>query len=161
GRPVLVSDVREVHHARWPMFAAAASRTPARAVYAFPLQLGAIRAGVFDLYRDRPGLLQRDELAAALLCADVALWALLGLRGGGETDPAEPPRWRTDLGQQRAETHQATGMVMAQMEVSAESALATLRAYAYSRGRPLDDVAREVIARRLRFSDTAGTEVGP
>jgi hypothetical protein len=38
-------------------------------------------------------------------------------------------------------------MVMTQLGSSAESALATLRAYA----QPLDDVARQILTRRLRF----------
>lgn len=53
----------------------------------------------------------------------------------------------TDPDLQRREIHQATGMVMTQLGSSAESALATLRAYA----QPLDDVARQILTRRLRF----------
>jgi len=151
GSPVLVSDLHEVSHTRWPMFAEAASRTPARAVYSFPLQIGVINVGVLDLYRDQPGPLTTAELAGALLCTDAARWALLGLRAGADPDVAEPQRWPTDVGLQRAEIHQATGMVMAQLEISAESALATLRAFAYSNAQPLDDIARQVVTRRLRF----------
>jgi AmiR/NasT family two-component response regulator len=40
---------------------------------------------------------------------------------------------------------------MAQLEISAESALATLRAFAYATAQPLDDVARQVVSRQLRF----------
>jgi hypothetical protein len=40
---------------------------------------------------------------------------------------------------------------MAQLEISAESALATLRAFAYSTGQPLSDVARRVVTPQLRF----------
>lgn len=68
GSPVLVSDLREVRRTRWPMFAEAASRTPARALYSLPLQIGAISVGVLDLYRDQPGMLTAAEMAGALLC---------------------------------------------------------------------------------------------
>ncbi len=46
-------------------------------------------------------------------------------------------------------------MILAQAEVSAEQALAMLRAYAFANERPLDEVARDVVARRIRF--TGGT----
>ncbi len=151
GGPVLVSDLREVGHTPWPMFAEAASRTPARALYSLPLQIGAITVGVLDLYRDQPGLLSIAELAGALLCATVARSVLLGLRTGVDPEVAQPPRWLSDPDLARREIHQATGMVMTQLGISAESALATLRAYAYAHAQPLDDIARQVLTRRLRF----------
>ncbi len=151
GSPVLVSDLREVGHTRWPMFAEAASRTPARALYCFPLQVGVIRLGVLDLYRDQPGLLSTAELAGALLCADLARSALLGLRAGTDPDAAAPQWGLTDPDLQRTEIHLATGMVMTQLEISPESALATLRAFAYAHAQLLDDVAHQVVTRRLRF----------
>jgi hypothetical protein len=149
-RPVLVSDLHEVDHPQWPMFAEAASQTPARARYSFPLQIGVISVGVLDLYRDQPGTLTDAELAGALLCANVAFWALLALRAGTDPDDMAPP-WQWDLDPPRAQIHHATGMVMTQLAISAESALATLRAYAYSHDQPLDEVARQVITRRLCF----------
>lgn len=156
GTPVLVSDLREVRHTRWPMFAEAASRTPARALYSLPLQIGAISVGVLDLHRDQPGVLTAAELARALLCADMARGALLGLRAGADPDVvdldvAAPQQRLADMDLQGEEIHRATGMVMAQLEISAEAALATLRAFAYSNGQPLDGVARQITNRRLRF----------
>ncbi len=149
--PVLVSDLREVDHSPWPMFAEAASRTPARALYSLPLQIGAITVGVLDLYRDQPGLLSTAELAGALLCATVARSVLLGRRTGVDPEVAEPPRWLGDPDLAHREIHRATGMVMTQLGISAESALATLRAYAYAHAQPLDEVAGQVLTRRLRF----------
>ena len=49
------------------------------------------------------------------------------------------------------EVYQATGMVMAQLDVPAETALSRLRAYAFVHDRTIDDIARDVVARRLRF----------
>jgi AmiR/NasT family two-component response regulator len=45
------------------------------------------------------------------------------------------------VGPQPAEIHQATGMVMAQLEISAESALATLHAFAYANAQLIADIA--------------------
>lgn len=151
GSPVLVSDLHDVSDTRWPMFAEAASRTPARALYSFPLQIGMISVGVLSLYRDHPGLLTAAERATTLVCAEIASGALIGLRAGAGPALTEPQQWPSDAGSRRAEIHKATGMVMAQLAISAESSLATLRAYAYSSGQPLDDVARQIVTRRLRF----------
>jgi AmiR/NasT family two-component response regulator len=53
----------------------------------------------------------------------------------------------------RAEIYQATGMVLMQLEISATEALARMRAYAFAEQRLLIDVARDVVARRLRFTE--------
>ena len=53
----------------------------------------------------------------------------------------------------RAEIHQATGIVLAQLGVSAPQALARLRGYAFVEQRLLIDVARDVVARRLQFTE--------
>jgi hypothetical protein len=48
GGPVPASDLagRESGRRRWPVFAPAARQAGAAAIFAFPLQIGAIRAGV-------------------------------------------------------------------------------------------------------------------
>jgi hypothetical protein len=50
-----------------------------------------------------------------------------------------------------AEIYQAAGMVTVQLEVDITEALARLRAHAYAEERPLWEVARDVVARRLRI----------
>jgi hypothetical protein len=57
GYPVLVSDLRQsTELARWPIFAAAvAEQTNAHALFALPLQWGAVNLGVLDLYRGKLG----------------------------------------------------------------------------------------------------------
>jgi hypothetical protein len=47
--------------------------------------------------------------------------------------------------------HQASGMVSEQLRVSAGEALLRLRAHAFANDRPLNAVAEDVIARRLRL----------
>jgi hypothetical protein len=78
GGPVLAGDLTSAQCAtRWPAFAPAAVDAGATAVFALPLQVGGIRLGVMDLYRTRPGPLHHDELADALLLADIACALLL------------------------------------------------------------------------------------
>jgi hypothetical protein len=145
GRPVLVDDLATVESGlRWPAFAPSAAAAGAAAIFAFPLQVGAIRIGALSLYRDRVGILPDREFAAALIFADAA--TLLLLSGGVD---GEPP---VALGR-RAAVHQATGMVTAQLGVGIAEAFVRLRAYAYVQGRPLDEVARDVVERRLRFDE--------
>ena len=47
--------------------------------------------------------------------------------------------------------HNAAGIVSVQEGISVTEALIRLRAYAFSHGRLLADVARDVVARRLRI----------
>ncbi|MGP4017749.1 GAF and ANTAR domain-containing protein [Saccharopolyspora sp. 5N708] len=153
GRPVLISDLDDTIDHRWPMFATNARRMEVRALYVLPLQLGTIKIGVLDLYRVRPGPLQPEQLTGALRAADAALWTLLGHRAGETLDGDGPLRWSHDYPLRRAEVHQATGMIVAQARVSAETALAMLRASAFANDRHIDEVARDVVARRLRFEE--------
>ena len=62
---------------RWPVFALAARQAGAAAIFAFPLRIGAIRAGVLGLYRERPGPLTAFQLGDALVFADTATLLLL------------------------------------------------------------------------------------
>ena len=54
--------------------------------------------------------------------------------------------------------HQASGMVAAQLDVSVAVALIRLRAYAFGNDRTLVDVARDVVARELRFDAQSGED---
>ncbi len=156
GRPVLVPDLDTVLDSRWPMFGAAVARTPARAAYAFPLQVGVIAVGVLDLYRVLTGPLQGTELTGALMAADAVLWSLLGRRAGiGADPPPDGDRWLPEGRRAHNVVHQATGMIMAQTATEAETALAKLRAFAFLHERLIDEVATDVVARRLRFGKGA------
>jgi hypothetical protein len=155
GGPVLVVDLDSPEYsARWPAFTPAALDSGARALFALPLRIGAIRLGVLDLYRARPGPLVPHELADALVFADTAVMLLLDEGTGTQPDTADLA-WQHGAGHQ-TEVHQATGLVLVQLGVSADVAFARLRAYAYAEGRRLGDVARDVVARRLRFPTDPG-----
>ena len=142
--PVLAADLADAESGtRWPAFAPAASKAGAAAVFAFPLVVGAIRAGVLGLYRDRPGPLSDFQLGDALVFADTATMLLLDAQDGGR--PCGPAC------SYRAEIDQATGMLTEQLGVSITDAFVRLRAYAYANDIQLADVARDIVARRLRL----------
>jgi hypothetical protein len=157
GGPVLASDLGELEAARrWPVFAPAACQAGAAAIFAFPLQLGAIRTGVMGLYRVRSGPLSAFHLGDALTFADTATLLLLD----GQDQPAHaagsagagPGGRPADLIRHRAEIDQATGMLTEQLGVGIAEAFIRLRAYAYAHDRGLSDLARDIVARHLRLS---------
>lgn len=152
GGPVLAGDLRSPGYlARWPMFTPAALDLGAGAVFALPLQIGAIQLGVLDLYRVRSGGLSPPELADALSFADTVSMLLLAAAAGTRPDTAKPAWQRDDQSSHDAVVHQATGMILVQLGCAADAAFARLRAYAFADDRRLSDVARDVVERRLRF----------
>jgi GAF domain-containing protein len=151
GHPVSVADLQhssEVAH--WPMFAAAVlERSPVRAVFALPLQWGAVNLGVVDLYRREPGALNDEQWRDAITTADTAALLMLGLR----TEPDEGQGdWLDPAVAHRAEIHQAAGMVSVQLDISTAEALARMRAHAFVHNRLLIQVAHDIVARRLVFT---------
>jgi hypothetical protein len=147
GRPVLVPDLTAREYLlRWPAFSVAAVSAGALALFAFPLQIGAIRVGVLDLYRDLPGGLATEEIADALAFADTVTLLLLAEHHVDGADLAEAVRF-----EHRAVIHQATGMVLAQTGGTITEAFDQLRAFAYAEDRLLAEVAVDVVDRRLRF----------
>ncbi|MET0865033.1 MAG: GAF and ANTAR domain-containing protein [Nakamurella sp.] len=147
--PVLRSELRATT-SEWPLFAPAAVSAGVEAAFAFPLHVGGIRLGVLDLYRDTPGGLLDGLLSEALAYADAATAVLLHLqalsRPSGDLHPQ-----LTGFSADRAEIHQATGMISAQAGVTLVDALLLLRARAYSTNRTMLAVSRDVLDRRERF----------
>jgi hypothetical protein len=156
--PVLEPDLRDPETPRWLAFAGPALDAGARAVFGFPLRVGAARLGALNLYADRPGALTAEQQADALVMADVVAETVLLLQAD-----APPGQIAVELEVQanfQFIVHQATGMVAAQLEIGIGQALVRLRAYAFGNDRSLTDVADDVVARRLRF-EPDGFDSGP
>jgi hypothetical protein len=134
----------------------------AAAVYAFPLQMGAARVGVMDLYHVQPRFLESGELRDALLLADTTTLLLVGGEAASldHPNPGAVEGLLSEREGYRAEIDQATGMISVQLGVGIEEAFVRLRAYAYARDRSLTDVARDVVARRLRFTPDPPADLG-
>lgn len=148
--PVLVPDLTDGAMGRWPGYTSALHDKGVRAVFAFPLQIGAARLGALDVFRGEVGSLTAGEFRDALTFADVAVTALLD--GQARAAPGTAADGLDDeVVGQRAELFQAQGMVAVQLSIPLVDALARLRAYAYAENRPLGDVARDVVARRVSF----------
>ena len=154
-RPVSEPDLAAPTAPRRLAFAGPALEAGARAVFGFPLRTGAIRLGALNLYVDRPGSLSDEQHADALVMADVAGEAVLLLQAD-----APPGALATELeasADLQYAVNQAAGMVAAQVECTVTQALIRLRAHAFGNGRPLTDVARDVLERRLRFQPDGTT----
>jgi ANTAR domain-containing protein/GAF domain-containing protein len=158
GSPVLIPDLESAAN-RWPGFVSAAVAAGARAIFALPLQAGAVRVGVLTLYRAQPGSLAPQELADLLALADVALHLILDAAAGITSLPEYRPL--AGLSDSRAEIYQAIGMVSVQLGVSLEEAFVRLRAHAFASSAALADVADDVVTRLLRFDPDPDPEPDP
>src|SRR5580658_256008 len=142
-------DLADPASPRWFAFSPPAIEAGVRAVFGFPLRVGAVRLGALDLYRDSPGPLSSDQHADALVVADVAArWVLDAQAGAPPGAIARELEIGADF---HYIVHNAAGMVSVQQEISVGEALIRLRAFAFSNDRLLADVARDVVARTLRL----------
>jgi hypothetical protein len=151
GMPVLLPDLSAESASRWPTFAAAALAAGVHAEFSLPLTVGPGGIGTLDLCRDRTGMLSDEQMADALVAADIARDAVLYQQyaPGGPRLPELLATASTD----RIVIHQATGMIAAQLDDSIANALARLRAAAFASGRSMYDLAQDVVERRVRFDD--------
>jgi hypothetical protein len=153
-KPSLEPDLADPATPRWLGFGGPAIRAGVRAVFGFPLQVGSVRLGALNLYRDRPGPLSDDQHADALVLAGLAAQAVLVLQANAPPgELAVALEAGADL---QFVVHQASGMVAAQLDVSVGQALIRLRAHAFGNDRSLTEVARDVVARKLRFDAASG-----
>jgi hypothetical protein len=147
GLSVSEPDITAPGFSRWPAFTPPAAKAGVRAIFGFPLQVGSIRFGALDIYNDHPGDLREEQRTEAAKLAGVLTLKVLDLQAG-----AEPGDLASELATPealRAPVHQASGMLSARFDISVDEALLRLRAHAFTTGRPINDVARDVVARRL------------
>jgi hypothetical protein len=150
---VLVPDLDAPQEQRWPVFAGAVLDDGIRGVFAFPVMLTSECVGALDLFRAGPGPLDRDQLAGALFAAELASRPLVDLiTEAGDTDFHELGEGAASAQlaeMDRIEVYQATGMLIAQLDVDAAEALVRLRAHAIAVGQTASEVALAIVERRL------------
>jgi hypothetical protein len=149
GAPVFEPDLAGPGSSRWPTFGEQALAAGVGAVFAFPLRIGAVRIGAMTLYGLETGPLGEELQADALAMADVVTHEILVIQSGATEGLLADGL--AAAGEYRAEIHQASGMVSIQLDMSVADALVRLRAHAFSTGRPLREVAADVVGRRLRL----------
>jgi GAF domain/ANTAR domain len=153
--PVVVVDLADPAEIRWPAYGPAMlAAHQIRSVYAMPVVLAGEYVGALDLFHHNPAVLGTEQLVGVLTAAELAQMPLLDLLGEDLQAAVNEPdsdAWAELSTLSRAEVSQATGMVMAQLDLGAPEALARLRAHAYATGRSATDVARDILDRRLRL----------
>jgi hypothetical protein len=134
---------------RWPLFLGAAREAlGAMTVFAVPMRPGTTSPiGVLTLFRAGEVLSDLSQRSAQFLADAVGAAILNDHVSQGETPDDDP--WPD-----RAQVHQATGMVVTQLRLAPEDALALMRAHAYAHETTLAGIAQEVVERRLDFRST-------
>ncbi len=147
----LMDDLRR----RWPPFAdLLAARTPYRAVVALPLREAIAGMGAMDLYFERDEDVPALDVFEAMAVGDLVTSVLSETAVWSSWTPARGPEWlHGPAAQRRAAVWEAMGAVGLALEVDARTALDLLRAAAYGRDRPVDDVAADLLAGRLAPGD--------
>jgi hypothetical protein len=153
-QPIDEPDLAHPETPRWLAFSGPAIAAGVGSIFGYPLRVGAVRLGALNLYRDRPGPLGVEEHADALVMADIAAQAVLLLQAGA---PAGSVAAEIEAGAEfQYVVHQAAGMVAVQLDITVGQALIRLRAHAYRVGRPLTEIARDVVARTMHFDASSG-----
>ncbi|CAN5120824.1 GAF domain-containing protein [soil metagenome] len=161
GGAILEPDIKRHPRRMWPAFSEAIANDQVSALFAFPLAIGPLHIGAVDMYSAVPMELGADQereahAMAGLVGRRVLRQALT--RIGSETGNED----EVDRGNvfSRRVIHQATGMVLAQLNISAEDAQLVIRGHAFATSRSMMDIARDIVDRRMDFSnDETGIEV--
>lgn len=153
GRPVLEPDVPNSRRTNWPAFLRAVRDNGVVALFAIPLSVGPLRLGAIDMYDVRPRHLDEEELARAVaLAAEVSRVVLRqAIQQSGIEETPTPTRPLS-----RRRIHQATGFVIAQLELSAADAELLIQARAFAEGRTMLEVADDILTRRRWFTVRGG-----
>ncbi len=156
GLPVFATE--ELLHRRWPAFAdLLVSRTPVRSILALSLR-GRLRGiGGMDLYFHRADGPTSVDLDEARCVAGLVSDALGPAADWSAWTPGENPGWQTTpAARRRGRLWMAVGMVMIAEQVTAPDALALLRGHAYATSRSVDDLAEDLVARRIDVEQLRG-----
>jgi hypothetical protein len=155
ARVVAEPELESPEVGRWPAFAPSALLAGARAMFAFPIRIGAARLGSLTLYRDRSGPIEGERYSDTLVMTDVAAHTIVAMQAN-----APPGSIAVEL-EQGANlhfvVHQAAGMVSEQLKVGVAEALVRMRSYAFRTDLTIDEVSQAVVARRLRLTDWDNT----
>jgi GAF domain-containing protein len=147
SRPILEPDV--VNHPRivWPAFSPAMREQHVGAIFAFPLTVGSLRIGAVDLYSVQPVTFDDTHTRQATAMADVVSRHVLR-NALAAVDVDEHPV----SAYSRRLIHQATGMVLAQLDLSPDDARLVIHGHAFAEGKTAQEVAQEVLDGRLSFA---------
>lgn len=147
GDHVLAPDLQDAR-ARWPAFSAAVGEDAVSSMFAFPLAVGPLRIGAIDLYSESPTTLDgRHTRQADAMAAVVSRHVLRrALNAVGRHDDDAGNAYSRRL------IHQATGFVLAQLDLTPEDARLVIQGHAFAAERSMMEVAQDIVDGRLVFS---------
>jgi ANTAR domain len=153
--PVLESDLSDVSHRRWRLFAPAAARSGVAAVFVLPLcagewcLAGEKCLGALSLYRSSTGDLTVEQYDDFRDIADAVMEIL---RSDSAESGGEPGKWTVGPGTGfQPEIPQAVGVIMSALGIDADQALDRLRGHAFAAEQPISAVARDIVSGRIRL----------
>jgi hypothetical protein len=150
GKPVLEPDVRANPNGSWPAFSRAIAEDGVGAIFAFPLAFGPLKLGAMELFSQEPrDLSSREQKQSAILAGLISRIVLDRAIRRADTPDLRGPEDQFS----RRLIHQATGMVLAQLDISAEDARLLIHGHAFARGTSMREIAEEILERRLDFSN--------
>ncbi|MCS6587086.1 GAF and ANTAR domain-containing protein [Curtobacterium flaccumfaciens] len=147
--PVLETDLVQRPNAAWPAFNDAVRSEPVGAVFAFPVAFGPFPLGAIDVYVPEPATIEDDTVRQAMTLASAVSRRVLrrALRSIADEDDALLDRSPSS----RRVVHQATGVVLAQLDISPEDAYLLLQGHAFARRTTVRRVAEEILDGTVRF----------
>ncbi|WP_433953977.1 GAF and ANTAR domain-containing protein [Curtobacterium flaccumfaciens] len=147
--PVLETDLVQRPNAAWPAFNDAVRSEPVGAVFAFPVTFGPFPLGAIDVYVPEPATIEDDTVRQAMTLASAVSRRVLrrALRSIADEDDALLDRSPSS----RRVVHQATGVVLAQLDISPEDAYLLLQGHAFARRTTMRRVAEEILDGTVRF----------
>ena len=147
ARPVVAQEAEIA--SRWPAFYdELVARTTVRDIISLPLADETRGFGALDLYLVPPNDVRAVSLFDALAVATEVV-SVFSRAGRADRDREGPAWLDAPAAERRSLVWQAIGFVNAGLEISSDDALALLRAHAYSEGLQLDDLAVQVLSRRI------------
>lgn len=145
--------------ARWPQFTRVAVQAGYHAVFAFPMHVRERHIGALNLFRHKPGPVERDVVTAAQAFAHMAAIGILQERAAREARDLAGQLQRAL--NSRIVIEQAKGIVAEHTGSEVGQAYQLLRWYARDRNLPLRAVASAVVAGELGVEELGAEELGP
>jgi hypothetical protein len=149
GNAAEESDLVSSVAPRWEAYGPEAVALGARAVFGYPIQLGAVHFGALSLFRASPGPLSAGQSSDGYLMASVLGRAILTRQAGGSEETLVGELDGSSMLDFRV--HQAAGMIAVQGSMSVKDALVTLRAHAFALGCRLGELADRVVSLTTRY----------
>jgi hypothetical protein len=144
------TDLLTASDSNWSSYRPEAVALGARAVFGYPVRVGAIRFGALSLFRNNPGPLDEGQAKDAYLMASVISRAILAEQAGGS--PGGLVGELNGVSMLDFRVHQAAGMLAIQGSMSVRDALVFLRAHAFAIASQLSDLAERVVSGTTRLA---------